>query len=54
MKSYISAFLTFALFWFIAWLGGYNFDTRHAMVAYWFFLSVAASVAVFGAMRSHK
>jgi hypothetical protein len=43
----IRAVLTFLVMWVIAWLAGYDFDTRHAMVAYWFSLSVIASIAAF-------
>lgn len=43
----IRAVLTFLVMWVLAWLAGYDFDARNAMVAYWFLLSAIASVIAF-------
>lgn len=43
----IRAALAFLVMWILAWLAGYDFETRHVMVAYWFLLSVIASIVAF-------
>jgi|DEB19_MinimDraft_2_1074335.scaffolds.fasta_scaffold00348_17 hypothetical protein len=44
MKRVIVAVVSMALFWFMAWLAGYDFDQRNEAVASWFFFSTILSL----------
>jgi hypothetical protein len=47
VTKYLRAVGAFAACWLAAWLCGYDFDERNAMVAYWFVVSIAASALAF-------
>jgi hypothetical protein len=54
MKNFVPlslAALAVAFMWFVAWLGGYNFDERNFFVGWWAFTSIWVGVCVFFAAK---
>jgi hypothetical protein len=50
MKNFVPlslSALAMLFMWFLAWLGGYDFDERGFMVAYWMLLSCVVGYAVY-------
>jgi len=51
MKPYLISILTFIFFMAITWIGGYDFDERNPLIAYWF---VVVSFMAFMAFMINK
>jgi hypothetical protein len=57
MKNFVPlslAALTVAFMWFVAWLGGYNFDERTFLVGWWAIVSVFVGGIVFFAVKGQE
>ena len=57
MKNFVPlslAALAVAFMWFVAWLGGYNFDERGFFVGWWAFVSVWVGLCVFFAAKGQE
>jgi hypothetical protein len=46
MKAFLAGVVSFIVLQFFIWLGGYNFDERNPIIAYWIFCTFVFSFLV--------
>lgn len=52
MTRYLQTIAAFAIWWLIAWVGGYNFDERSEGAAIWLIGSIIVSIFIWTMPRN--